>query len=414
MTAWQGMLSQGAVAGSLADSLRLQGFGTLGAVHSSQSNADVVGTFFQPDGAGYSRTWAASVDSKLGVQLDARLSPDWSAVVQLVSQYNVDGNYQPAVEWANLRYQLNSDLSIRLGRIVAATFMESDSRLVGYAYPGIRPPQELYGINPVTNKDGVELIYQRPVGVMMNTLQVSYGQTTKDFPSGGRAEVTDDVDIQYVLEYDATQLRLGYTSLSLAIDTPATETLFAGLSEFGLTVPGAAGQQATANARDFSWDGARYTIMSAGISHNAGDWLLRAEWAWADIAQPAFASDVSGGYLMVGYHFATVMPYLTVAQVRPQRLPVTAIPVAGLDSAIAPAATLLNTGLTSLVDGFAFSQKSVTVGVRWDVARNMDIKFELQHLQTGSRSTGRLANAQRDFNPGDSATVVGLAVDFVF
>jgi len=39
------------------------GFGTVGVVHSSEDKADFTSSFFRPNGAGYSRSWSADVDS---------------------------------------------------------------------------------------------------------------------------------------------------------------------------------------------------------------------------------------------------------------------------------------------------------------------------------------------------------------
>src|SRR5580692_4917061 len=123
----------------------LHGFGTLGEVYSDAHAADFVGSPFQPNGAGYSRSWAPGVDSKVGLQLGAQFSDQLSAIVQIVSQHLYDNTWRPQLEWANVNYQPIADLSIRVGRSVAAPFLFSDTSLVGYTYPWVRPPIELYG-----------------------------------------------------------------------------------------------------------------------------------------------------------------------------------------------------------------------------------------------------------------------------
>jgi hypothetical protein len=48
------------------------GFGTLGVVHSSERDADFVAeATSHPSGAGFSRSWSADVDSRLGAQVTA-------------------------------------------------------------------------------------------------------------------------------------------------------------------------------------------------------------------------------------------------------------------------------------------------------------------------------------------------------
>ena len=143
----------------VASMFSLHGFGTLGEVYSDAHDADFVGSPFQPNGAGYSHTWSPGVDSKAGLQVGAQFTDRLSAIVQVVSQHIYDNTWRPQLEWANLRYQVTPDFSIRAGRSVAAAFLVSDTSLVGYTYPWIRPPPELYGELPVSNQDGLAVNY---------------------------------------------------------------------------------------------------------------------------------------------------------------------------------------------------------------------------------------------------------------
>ena len=86
-------------------------FGTLGVVHSSERNADFVGGFSQPNGAGHSNRWSTDVDSRIGGQVSANFTQQLSAVVQLVSEQQYDNTYLPALEWANIRYKITPDFS---------------------------------------------------------------------------------------------------------------------------------------------------------------------------------------------------------------------------------------------------------------------------------------------------------------
>src|SRR5476649_1992041 len=49
------------------------GFGSLGIVHSSDNQADFLASAYQPTGPGFSRSWSATPDSQLGLQLTANL-----------------------------------------------------------------------------------------------------------------------------------------------------------------------------------------------------------------------------------------------------------------------------------------------------------------------------------------------------
>ena len=154
------------------------GFGTAGVVHSSERQADFTNSpSTKPNGVGYSRNWSADVDSRLGLQVTANVTPKLSAVLQVLSQQRYDNSYTPTVEWANIKYAFTPDFSVRVGRIAMPTFLVGDYRNVGYAVPWVRPPLQLYGhMLPVTSSDGVDASYRMRVGGATNTLQVSYGQ----------------------------------------------------------------------------------------------------------------------------------------------------------------------------------------------------------------------------------------------
>jgi hypothetical protein len=106
------------------------GFGTLGIVHSSENQADFVSSNLKPNGAGYTRSWSATVDSLLAAQVTANFTPQLSAVLQVIAEQNYDGSWGPHVEWANIKYEFTPDLSLRAGRIVQPAFLVSDYRKV--------------------------------------------------------------------------------------------------------------------------------------------------------------------------------------------------------------------------------------------------------------------------------------------
>src|ERR1700738_3131817 len=129
----------------------ISGFGTLGVVHSSEDRADFTSSLFKPNGAGFAHPWNPAVDSVLGGQLTANLTPSLSAVMQVILEQNYDNRYLPQLEWANIKYQITPDLGVRIGRIVVPAFLLSDTRDVGYTYAWVRPPLELYNLMPISN-----------------------------------------------------------------------------------------------------------------------------------------------------------------------------------------------------------------------------------------------------------------------
>lgn len=414
-----GML-QPAVAGaddSGTPMFSLRGFGTLGEVYSDARNADFVGNFFQPNGAGFTRSWAAGVDSKLGLQGDAHIGDKLSAILQVVSQLHYDDTWAPRIDYANVKYQFTSDFSMHLGRTVSDFFMLSDTRLVGYTYTWVRPPEEIYGQSPVTNQDGIGFNYRLHFGGATNSVNVTYGKASVRIPRGGNARTVGRFFAgSSTLERGAISVRIGYTSFLGDFDTQSTDALFSGLAQFA---GGAAslgfpetGARALALHDKYRLEGFRYSIATASLDYDPGDWLLMAE--LAKVSATTAISDSTAGYVTGGYRFGKVTPYMTLARVKADTKREPGISTAGLPPPLAVGATNLNAGITAVIDALAVSQESFSLGVRWDVMKNIDLKAQYDRVRLGSSSSGRLGNVQPNFQPGGEVNVLSLAVDFVF
>jgi hypothetical protein len=71
----------------LSDIFQVRAYGTVGFVHSTQSQADFVDDqFTQPQGVGYTKSWSPDVDSKVALQIDGHSIDKLSGVVQLISE----------------------------------------------------------------------------------------------------------------------------------------------------------------------------------------------------------------------------------------------------------------------------------------------------------------------------------------
>ena len=76
--------------------------------------------------------------------------------------------------------------------------------------------------------------------------------------------------------------------------------------------------------------------------------------------------------------------------------------VAGLDGAL------------NAILGTLAVQNTISVGSRWDVMKNVDLKLQYDHIDLGAGSAGTLFNVQPDFQRGGAVNLVSIAVDFVW
>ncbi|HUO95765.1 MAG TPA: porin [Steroidobacteraceae bacterium] len=395
----------------------LSGFGTLGAVHSSEHQADFTGLIAQPNGAGASHDWDWAPDSKLGLQLDMRLGERVSAVVQLVAQHQSDNDYAPRLEWANLRFQLTNDLSARIGRIALPLFMVSESRLVGYANTWLRPPLEVYNTGPITSNDGVDVSWRGDCRGFAATVQALAGHIRQQFPGGIAVDGRRILGVNATVEHEHTTLHLAYTSADFSADSAALDQLFDGYLQIGEALsavpalaPAGAATLAFASAyRPVDKD---YASVDVGFTHDPGAWFATGEWVHEHIGSSL--QDSRSAYLTLGVRWRALTPYVTWAGVTDLPREHATLPPVQLPAPFGPALAALNEGIGDALAGYWGSEHSWSLGVRYDLTKSADLKLQLDHLSEGADSSGFLINAQPGYRRGGTVNVVGLAVDFVF
>jgi hypothetical protein len=332
----------------------LSGFGTLGEVHSDYRLADFTGNFLQPRGAGYSRSWSPTPDSDLGAQVDVNAGNGFSGVVQVISRYNDDGNYKPSLEWANIKYTFTPDLAVRVGRTLLPTLERADIQNVGYALPWVRLPNEIRYSNSATHGDGIDVLYRLTTGAVTQALQVQWGRTSEEFP-GAEFRGKDLLVLSDTLEYGNASVHMAYQSMKYT---------YAGMPP------------------------AHFRLASAGFTYDPGTWFVTGD---SNYAHYDFFGDFFAWYLSSGVRLGRFTPYAVYSKVH---APTSAPP----------------SGLTSLGN-----ERTVTAGVRWDFAKNLDFKLQLQRVSIDTLDNpASFAQLQPGARVGDKANVVSLALDFVF
>ncbi|NRR31699.1 porin [Oxalobacteraceae bacterium] len=342
----------------------LHGFGTIGLVHSDNAQADFVSNLQQPSGPGRSRATDFTTDTKAGVQLNAKLLDQWTAVLQVTSKKLHSNNFSPKVEWANVKYEATPDFSVRVGRIALASLMQSDARLVGYASTPIRVPLETYNIIPPTNSDGVDATYQMHFGTTTNTIQASYGRNDSHVAIG----IPDNV---LILESKARKI----LNVSDAVEIGAL-TLRASYFRTDLNISGTV---------------YRYDMKALGAVYDPGAWFVQSEYTRSNGG--GLTKNQAAWYAMGGLRLKAFTPYLGYATAKPQD---PLLPAAG------------------------YQQTTTTAGIRWDFRSNASLKLQYDQIKMpGAIPSGGSAGyfVKQDIGAylnGGKTKLLSLAVDFVF
>jgi hypothetical protein len=383
------------------------GYGTLGVVRSDNRHADYLVDAFKPDGPGYTREWSPDVDSRLGAQVSANFGSRLSAVVQVLAQQRHDDTYKPVVEWANVRYEVTPDLSVRAGRVVLPVFMVTDSRRVGFANPWVRPPVEVYSMVPVTNSDGVDASYRLALGAATATIQLTAGRSSSDFPSSsgfeaGTADARKLLAMNINVEAGPFTARASYGNARLTIE--ALKPFFDAFRQFG--------PEGIAIAERYELDDRRVTFVGLGASYDPGRWFATAEWAEFDTR--SVVGKKRAWYVSGGPRLGKFTPYVTYARIDSENdISDPGLTLATLPPPLVPTAAFLNAALNMQL-GSAPQQETVSIGARWDFLNNAALKVQYDHVRLAEESRGTFGNIQPGFRTGSTVRIFSVAVDFVF
>ncbi len=349
----------------------VNGFGTLGAVYSTEDDATYSGPGFGPRGAGVNDRISTDVDSRLGLQVLGKFSSNLTATLQVIAEQDYQGTYAPHVEWANIKYEFSENFSVRVGRTAMPSYLFSDSRKVGYAIPWVRAPHEVYDLLPITNSDGVDISYQFRTGSVDHTLQAIYGENIADITVGfvGKAKhvwgVFDTIDMG-----DLT-VKLTYQEQKLYYNTYQTPN-------------------------ELQAEAAQVEFKAIGVHYDPGQYFIGGEWAHLTIDDLLFGKDTKAWYLSGGYRFGEFTPYVTIAEHKPDAAP--------------------------FFGAWDSEQRSYALGARWDFMTRFNLKAEYQYVDLPAGSQGLLDVASDpvtfvpspDYTPGRNFSLFTVQINFVF
>lgn len=396
------------------------GFGTLSAVHNNNRDFDFRGSIIQPNGVGLTRSTSYGIDSKLGVQGTAQINKDLSATVQAVADRRANNNYSPRFEWANLKYQINNDLYVRAGRVVAPVFMVSDYRNVGYAQTMVRMPYEAYGQNPISHLDGGEINYTLAIGPGLLTTGITAGRV-KELPPDGEVKGSGKL-LNFSYEVGSSTFRLGYlkTHVNVSGGTVATSEMVT-----------AAGPLVGHPDPTLVFKNMNTRLLDLGYLFDNGTWIAQTEYIQTR-ANVRTVKETNVWYAMGGYRLGNFTPYVSYAQVKDKSdalnqplATVTPACIAVMGAANCAGLAYGNNAIDARTRT-RMEQKTFSVGVRYDVMKNIALKFQFDHIRkpgsAAEPSTGMLMSAAPTFpalyEPGvlnkASLNLTTLSIDFVF
>jgi len=354
-------------------------------------------------------------DTRFGLQISSDITENMSVVSQILGRGD-KGNFNAIIEWAYIDYKIHDVASIHVGKIKQPVYLVNDYVEVGYAYPWIRPPQEVYLLNnPLNTVNGIELLLQFPVGKGTLAFQPYLGSNRDDIPNTQGSTFEADNIYGMDIKYSGRGYTAHASKFVCDVKTKGGFATTANLAPIG-TVPVAV---------DLNGKGT-CDVTAVGFNLDIKNIVVYAEWQkrTTDKSLEKAFGDTSAWYTTFGYRIGKFLPHITYAR---------SDGTASNNGSPGPgptsngAAKAFMPGTTNQIGSFNFPtpiQQSITAGLRYEVNDSAALKVEYQVVdiaqdqrtlnQNGGANYG-LFNT--DFNraaPQSNVGIMSVALDVIF
>lgn len=363
-------------------------------------------------------------DTRFGLQISSDVTDDMSVVAQILGRGD-QGNFNAIIEWAYIDYAINNIASVHVGKIKQPVYLVNDYIEVGYAYPWIRPPQEVYySNNPLNTVNGIELLLQFPVGPGTLSLQPYLGSNRDDIPNGGGAYF----EAENIYGLDIKYSGRGYTVHASNFQCEV-KVLGDTFNQSAALLDGSLGQANSEVAVSLGGSKGNCNVTATGFNVDLANVVVYAEWQkrTTDETLSRAFGDTEAFYATFGYRMGKFLPHLTFASVKGEAS------IVGLATGSGAAVPLDLNGTPFTSGQFAgytinfpvAIQTSITAGLRYEVNDSAALKVEYMVVDVETDST-ELASANQQFNyglfntnfdqagPQDKVGILSVALDVIF
>lgn len=311
-----------------------------------------------PDVGVYDRSLSFTPDTRFGLQAVAKIDDKTSLTGQVTAH---GGNsLKPTLDWAYLSRDLSNTLTLQAGRKRLPLYQYSDFANLGYAYPWIRPPADLYGWQ-IVNYNGANLLYRNAwddlavrANAWMGREDDSDNRMLGKLYYGSKIEESwKNIFGSYVeLTWDPFTARLVY--MNNVVDRYSTDG---------------------AGARSHVTDNVRQRFYGLALGADWNNVVVKME--ANRFERPTVQDNYTASLVGVGYRIGNVLPMLTYSRFTENHPP---------------------------DPSWNEIHHTYTASVRWDVRSDMAIKFQYDRFRDQSLLTPFAGNAN----------VLAASLDLVF
>lgn len=394
------------------NAVSLSTYGTLGYTASSEDRLRFARDTSQTAALLAPGSWGP--DTRLGVQGNWRFTPHLEGTVQVVARDKTNNRLNNSVEWAYLDWRPNDAWQARVGRLGLDVFMQADYRNIGYAQTTVRPNWEFYGYLPIYAVHGADISYHLRDADTQWILKSQVGDTRSNVAMSRGTYSLDTRglwNISVARENGPWRIKGGYAQFTVQ-NEPDLAVLTQPLLQLSqlTSVPSAIRAEAAALQREMHFQGGKVRYFALGTAYDDGVWQFQAEISRL-LGERRIFTGGTAAYMTLGRRWGAWLPYVGLSSFDPQSNAQTA----QLDwSLLGPAAVQLQAGAILATNAARMDQKTMTVGVRWDVHPTAALKIQWDHIRTQAGGMG-MWTAPADWgNGGARVNLLSTTLDWAF
>ncbi len=349
--------------------------------------------------SGYDDSLTFKENSLLGLQGQLKFNDRLSATALGLIRDNDAGS---DLEWLYLSYRPINALNISLGQMQTPFYSLSDSLDVGYSYPWVIAPKEVYNDFVFKRFQGVKARYSLVIDRATANIEAYWGGFDDDLSAGNGNTIETEVDD---LHGFIGELRIANFTLRTSFHSGFVDLVLTESDQFAEVLSASGFEQSAASLgpdgdTDFYQFSAEYDSLT---------YFLRAEWIDIDFTSD-FLQDTHSYYLTYGYYFKTLTTLITYSQRKINAVsPVDEIPLGlseELDQLALGYQAIFATTNEDKIESWAFS-------LRWDFMSDLALKAEYKQVETDSAfSTALLIDSGTTFD--QKTNLVLFALEWVF
>ena len=351
-------------------------FGNLGVVTSSSEKLGYRGEIDAFD-AVFDGEFDFSKQSKFGAQLEYQLSDDLDFFVQGLYRGDNNDTFDEILNIAFLRYKINNQFSIRIGRTPFDLFLLTEYRDVDFAYSWAKLPQEVYGMLPPRHIDGADFIYRDMLPIGDFRAKLTFGKVEYPLNDSSVIEMRRFINASAELSDFNWSVGIRYSNTSLEGLEEPLEALRQGIDSLN-------GIWTMANTFSDSLStnkiGAEY--LSVGGRYDWGAITVYGELARIFGEDSPIFRGINNGYISLLYQQSAFQHFLGFAFANSPTFNASiqenlTAPVEAWPPEVVALLPLVEASLNNGLNSFAPNQQTYSIGTRYNFNENIAFKIQL-------------------------------------